>query len=110
MLPDDLAFNNKKAKSCNMRMAFSGEVTYEDLYLSTKPISTALQVAGTTVIVATFLNGEAGAGTSTLEITTFGKYTRELPDPDTGLFKVSTAQTLGAANPEDVLMLEYETA
>ena len=109
MLPDDLAFNNKKAKSCNMRMAFSGEVTYEDLYLSTNPISTALQVAGTTVIVATFLNGEAGAGTSTLGITTNGKFTRDLGEPDTGLFKVSTAQTLGAASPEDVLNIAYAT-
>ena len=107
MLDDDVSFGSAVTKVCNGKLAYTGEVTYESLYLQTDEMVMADQTSGTTSIAATFLNGEAGAGTSTIVLTTTGKFAREAADPDNGLFKQSLTQTLAGAAP---LSVTYATA
>jgi len=107
MLDDDVSFGSGIIKVCNGKLGYTGEVTYESLYLQTDGIAMSDQVSVSTTITAEFLNGEAGAGTSTLEIVTTGKFAREAADPDNGLFKQSLTQTLAGAAP---LSVTYATA
>lgn len=103
LLEDDISYGNSATRVCNSKQMYSGEISYEALYLSGEELDVADMQSTSVDISATFYNGvSTTSGTKYIEIKTSGKFMREAPDPDAGMFKGSLTQTLGGAKPLEI--------